>query len=264
MGESMHETSSAGGNIDLSQRTEEQASSLRQAASLLEELQGTVKLNAENAQMANEMVTTAAASAGRGGEVVSRVVETMGSISDSARRIVDIIAVIDGIAFQTNILALNAAVEATHAGEQGRGFAVVASEVRALAHHSAGAAKEIKGLIADSVKQIRAGTELADQAGVEMVEIIGNVERVARLMADIAAASKEQDSGITHVNGAMSEMDSVTQQNKALVEQAAAAAAQLKKEAASLARVVSLFKLREMAGEEQPQDAGSPDGALSL
>ena len=254
----------AEGNLDLSTRTEEQASSLQQTASLMEELQGTVKLNAEHAAMANNMVNTAAASAGRGGEVVSRVVDTMGSISASARRIVDIIGVIDGIAFQTNILALNAAVEAARAGEQGRGFAVVASEVRALAQRSAGAAKEIKGLINDSVEQVRTGTELADQAGVAMDEIVDGVGRVARLMADIAAASKEQDSGITHVSGAMSKMESVTQQNAALVEQAAAAAAQLNEQAALLANAVRIFKVTEAQGDQRAELLRLPGNAAVL
>ena len=254
----------AEGNLDLSMRTEEQASSLQQTASLMEELQSTVKLNAENAVIANGMVNTAAASAGRGGEVVSRVVDTMGSISDSARRIVDIISVIDGIAFQTNILALNAAVEAARAGEQGRGFAVVASEVRALAQRSASAAKEIKALINDSVEKVRTGTELADQAGIAMDEIVDGVGRVARLMADIAAASKEQDRGITHVSSAMSEIDAVTQQNAALVEQAAAAAAQLNEQAALLAHAVRIFKVTEVYGDERAELRRSPGYAAVL
>ncbi|HTD07083.1 methyl-accepting chemotaxis protein, partial [Undibacterium sp.] len=213
----------AAGNADLSSRTESQASSLEETASSMEELTSTVKQNADNARQANQLVVSASSVAVKGGAVVSQVVNTMGSIKDSSRKIVDIIGVIDGIAFQTNILALNAAVEAARAGEQGRGFAVVASEVRNLAQRSAGAAKEIKTLIGDSVDKVDQGSKLVDEAGKTMDEIVTSVQHVADIMSEITAASQEQSSGIEQVNLAITQMDEMTQQNAALVEQAAAA-----------------------------------------
>ena len=237
----------AQGNLDLSSRTEEQASSLEETASSMEELTSTVKINAENAREANRLAMTASEVASRGGAVVSEVVTTMGSINDSSRKIVDIISVIDGIAFQTNILALNAAVEAARAGEQGRGFAVVASEVRNLAQRSASAAKEIKALIGDSVEKVDAGSRLVDQAGKTMDEVVASIARVATIMSDITAASDEQQMGIEQVNTAVTQMDSVTQQNAALVEQAAAAAASMQEQAARLSEVVGTFKLEGIA-----------------
>jgi methyl-accepting chemotaxis protein len=233
----------AAGNLDLSRRTEMQASALEETASSMEELTSTVKQNADNARQANVLAASASGVAEQGGAVVASVIETMNSINDSSRRIVDIIGVIDGIAFQTNILALNAAVEAARAGEQGRGFAVVASEVRSLAQRSAGAAKEIKALIGDSVGQVEAGARLVDKAGVTMKEIVSSVERVTSIVSEIATASDEQRAGIEQVSGAITEMDNVTQQNAALVEQAAAAAGSLHDQAASLAQAVSVFKL---------------------
>ncbi|WP_375539615.1 methyl-accepting chemotaxis protein [Rugamonas fusca] len=235
----------ASGNLDLSARTEGQASSLEQTASAMEELTATVSQNADSARHANELVQSASGYATQGGEVVGRVVDTMASIKDSSRKIVDIIGVIDGIAFQTNILALNAAVEAARAGEQGRGFAVVASEVRNLAQRSAAAAKEIKELIGDSVNKVDAGSSLVDQAGATMSKIVASVEQVTSIMGEIVAASHEQRDGIAQVNLAVTEIDSTTQQNAALVEQAAAAAASLQEQAANLAAVVSVFKLDE-------------------
>ncbi|NHZ34202.1 methyl-accepting chemotaxis protein [Massilia rubra] len=233
----------AAGNLDLSSRTEEQASSLEETASAMEELTSTVKQNADNARDANQLAVSASEVAERGGAVVSQVVHTMASINDSSRKIADIIGVIDGIAFQTNILALNAAVEAARAGEQGRGFAVVASEVRNLAQRSAAAAKEIKTLINDSVDQVDAGGKLVDQAGVTMAEIVASITRVTGIMSGIASASMEQTAGIEQVNIAISQMDEVTQQNAALVEEAAAAAGAMQEQAATLAQVVSVFKL---------------------
>lgn len=233
----------ASGNMDLSSRTETQASSLEQTASSMEELTSTVKQNADNARQANQMAVSASEVAGRGGVVVSQVVETMSSINASSKKIVDIIGVIDGIAFQTNILALNAAVEAARAGEQGRGFAVVASEVRNLAQRSAAAAKEIKTLIGDSVDKVDTGARLVDQAGATMTEIVESVKRVTDIMSEITAASQEQTEGIEQVNQAIGQMDRVTQQNAALVEEAAAAAASLQEQAVNLAQVVSVFKL---------------------
>jgi len=237
----------AAGNIDLSSRTEMQASSLEKTASAMEELTSTVKQNADNAREANQLAASASDVALKGGQVVSQVVETMSSINESANKIVDIIGVIDGIAFQTNILALNAAVEAARAGEQGRGFAVVASEVRNLAQRSAGAAKEIKSLIGDSVEKVERGSKLVGQAGVTMDEVVASVRRVTDIMSEIASASQEQSAGIEQVNHSIIEMDAMTQQNAALVEEAAAAAQSLQDQASELARVVSIFKLDAQA-----------------
>jgi len=236
-------TQIASGNADLSARTEEQAGSLEETASAMEELTATVQRNADNAQQANSLGATASSVAEKGGGVVGQVVQTMGSINESSRKIVDIISVIDGIAFQTNILALNAAVEAARAGEQGRGFAVVASEVRSLAQRSATAAKEIKELIDDSVNKVESGTELVELAGSTMDEVVASVKRVTGIVEEISVASQEQRHGIVQVNGAITQMDEVTQHNAALVEQAAAAARSLQDQAASLTRAVSLFKL---------------------
>jgi len=233
----------ASGNLDLSSRTEAQASSLEETASSMEELTQTVKQNADNARQANQLVVSASDVAVKGGQVVGQVVETMGSIKDSSRKIVDIIGVIDSIAFQTNILALNAAVEAARAGEQGRGFAVVATEVRNLAQRSAGAAKEIKALIGDSVEKVDAGSKLVDEAGETMNEIVTSVKQVADIMSEITAASQEQSSGIEQVNQAIGQMDEMTQQNAALVEEAAAAAQSMQDQAGSLSLAVSVFKL---------------------
>jgi methyl-accepting chemotaxis protein len=233
----------AAGNLELSSRTEQQAGSLEETASSMEELTSTVKQNADNAHQANQMAVSASAVAGKGGEVVSRVVETMVSINESSRKIADIISVIDGIAFQTNILALNAAVEAARAGEQGRGFAVVASEVRNLAQRSAAAAKEIKTLISDSVDKVDAGAKLVDQAGATMNDIVTSIQSVTDIMAEILAASQEQSSGIEQVNQAIAQMDQVTQQNASLVEESAAASAAMQDQAAKLAHAVSVFKL---------------------
>ena len=235
----------AAGNIDLSSRTEMQASSLEKTASAMEELTSTVKQHADNAREANLLAATASDVARKGGEVVAQVVDTMGSINTSANKIVDIIGVIDGIAFQTNILALNAAVEAARAGEQGRGFAVVAAEVRNLAQRSAAAAKEIKTLIGDSVEKVERGSKLVGQAGVTMDEVVASVKRVTDIMSEISNASQEQSAGIEQVNLSIIEMDSMTQQNAALVEQAAAAAQSLQDQAGELAHVVSVFKLVE-------------------
>ncbi|ALK96066.1 chemotaxis protein [Massilia sp. WF1] len=251
----------AAGNVDLSSRTELQASSLEKTASAMEELTSTVKQNADNAREANQLAATASNVARKGGEVVSQVVGTMGEINSSASKIADIIGVIDGIAFQTNILALNAAVEAARAGEQGRGFAVVASEVRNLAQRSAAAAKEIKTLIGDSVEKIGRGSKLVGQAGVTMEEVVDSVKRVTDIMSDIAAASAEQSAGIEQVNLSIIEMDGMTQQNAALVEQAAAAFQSLQDQAAELQRVVSIFKLAE--GEEAAAAASAPAAALT-
>jgi methyl-accepting chemotaxis protein len=235
----------ASGNTDLSQRTEEQASSLEETAASMEELTSTVRQNADNAKQANQLAHSASAVAEKGGAVVQQVVGTMSSINESSRKIVDIISVIDGIAFQTNILALNAAVEAARAGEQGRGFAVVAAEVRNLAQRSAAAAKEIKTLIGDSVEKVEVGTRLVDDAGKTMEEIVNAVKRVTDIMAEISAASAEQSQGIEQVNTAITQMDEVTQQNAALVEEAAAAAESLEEEAQNLTRSVRVFKLAE-------------------
>jgi methyl-accepting chemotaxis protein len=237
----------ASGNLDLSARTEQQASSLEETASSMEEMTSTVKQNSDNARRANELAHSASGIALQGGNVVSQVVETMGSINASSSKIVDIIGVIDGIAFQTNILALNAAVEAARAGEQGRGFAVVASEVRNLAQRSASAAKEIKSLITDSVAQVEAGSKLVHQAGKTMDEVVASVKKVSDIVAEITTAGREQEVGIEQINQAITEMDTVTQQNAALVEQAAAASASMQEQAENLSRVVSVFKLDQYA-----------------
>ena len=233
----------ANGNQDLSARTEAQAGSLEQTASSMEELTSTVRQNAEHAIQANQMTQAASQIATKGSHVVAQVIDTMASINGSARKIVDIIAVIDGIAFQTNILALNAAVEAARAGEEGRGFAVVAAEVRNLAQRSASAAKEIKALINDSIAKVDAGGILVDQAGLTMNEILASVKRVTAIMSDIAATSQEQTGGIEQVNHAIIEMENSTQQNAALVEQASAAAASMHAQAGELVQVVGAFKL---------------------
>jgi methyl-accepting chemotaxis protein len=233
----------ASGNLDLSSRTEQQASSLEETASSMEELTSTVKQNANNARQANQLAVSASGVAVKGGEVVAKVVDTMGSINESSKKIVDIIGVIDGIAFQTNILALNAAVEAARAGEQGRGFAVVASEVRSLAQRSAAAAREIKTLIGDSVAKVDVGSKLVEEAGTTMQEIVDSVKRVTDIIGEISSASDEQRSGIEQVNQAIVQMDQVTQQNAALVEEAAAAADSLQDQASNLAQVVGVFKV---------------------
>ena len=235
----------ADGNLDLSARTEQQAGSLEETASSMEELTSTVKQNADNARQANMLAGSASEVAGKGGVVVAQVVQTMGAINTSAGKIVEIISVIDGIAFQTNILALNAAVEAARAGEQGRGFAVVAGEVRSLAQRSAAAAKEIKLLIDDSVDKVHHGAALVDQAGATMNEIVQSVSRVTDIMAEITAASQEQTAGIEQVNAAIAQMDQTTQQNAALVEEASAAAQSLQQEASTLARTVGAFRIEE-------------------
>jgi len=245
----------AAGNLDLSSRTEQQASSLEETASSMEELTSTVSQNADNARQASTLAASASEVAGRGGEVVARVVDTMSSINDSSKKIADIIGVIDGIAFQTNILALNAAVEAARAGEQGRGFAVVAGEVRSLAHRSAAAAKEIKDLITDSVDKVDSGAKLVNQAGATMDEIVGSVRRVTDIIGEITAATEEQRSGIGQINMAINQMDQVTQQNASLVEEAAAASEAMQDQAQQLARVVSVFKLGAQA-DVQPAAPG--------
>ncbi len=242
----------AAGNLDLSARTEQQAGSLEETASSMEELTATVKQNAENARQANQLAISAADVAARGGAVVSEVVVTMESINAASRKIVDIIGVIDGIAFQTNILALNAAVEAARAGEEGRGFAVVASEVRSLAQRSAAAAKEIKDLIGDSVDKVGAGSALVNQAGATMNDVVTSIRRVTDIMAEISAASHEQSAGIEQVNHAIAQMDQVTQQNAALVEEAAAAADSMREQSRQLTLTVSTFRL---GTEDQPASA---------
>jgi methyl-accepting chemotaxis protein len=249
------------GNHDLSARTEQQASSLEETAASMEELTSTVKQNADNARQANQLSKTASDVAVQGGAVVGQVIVTMGSINESSRKIVDIIGVIDGIAFQTNILALNAAVEAARAGEQGRGFAVVASEVRTLAQRSAAAAKEIKTLIGDSVDKVDAGAKLVDQAGTTMEQVVASIRRVTDIMGEITIASQEQTDGIEQVNQAIGQMDQVTQQNAALVEESAAAAESMQGQAATLAKVVSVFKLDNNAaapGRSEPRLRPAP------
>jgi len=254
----------ASGNQDLSSRTEEQASSLEQTAASMEELTSTVKQNADNARQANQLAVSASEVAMKGGMVVSQVVDTMESINASSRKVVDIIGVIDGIAFQTNILALNAAVEAARAGEQGRGFAVVASEVRSLAQRSAAAAKEIKTLIGDSVEKVEEGSRQVEEAGRTMDEIVGSVKRVTDIMGEITAASQEQTSGIEQINQAITQMDQVTQQNAALVEEASAAARSLQEQAGSLVQTVGIFKLHGGSGTAAMQRPGfSPIASIA-
>ncbi len=237
----------ASGNNDLSARTEQQAASLQETAASMEQLSSTIRLNAENAQQANQLALGASSVANSGGETVSQVIETMKGISDSSKKIVEIIGVIDGIAFQTNILALNAAVEAARAGEQGRGFAVVASEVRSLAQRSAEAAKQVKQLISTSVERVRHGTALVDQAGATMTQVVASIRRVTDIVAEISAATSEQSTGIAQIGEAVSQMDQVTQQNSALVEESAAAAESLRAQAQGLVRSVAVFKV-----ERQP------------
>ncbi len=241
----------ARGNNDLSARTENQASALEQTASSMEQLNATVKQNADNARQANQLAMRASTVAIQGGEVVSQVVDTMKDINEASRKITDIIQVIDGIAFQTNILALNAAVEAARAGEQGRGFAVVASEVRSLAGRSADAAKEIKSLINASVERVEQGTTLVDQAGITMTEVVSSIKRVTDLMGEISAASSEQSAGVSQVGEAITQMDTVTQQNAALVEEMAAAAGSLKSLAHDLVQTVAVFKLSPHDGQRK-------------
>jgi methyl-accepting chemotaxis protein len=248
----------AQGNQDLSQRTEQQASSLQQTAATMEELGTTVRQNADNAQQANQLAQAASGVAIKGGEVVGQVVETMKGISDSSRRIADIIGTIDGIAFQTNILALNAAVEAARAGEQGRGFAVVASEVRSLAQRSAEAAKEIKSLIGASVERVEQGTALVDRAGQTMDEVVNSIRRVTHIVGEISSASVEQSSGVGQVGQAVTQMDQATQQNAALVEESAAAAESLKAQAGALVQAVSVFKLAHGQQAQSVPTAAAP------
>jgi len=247
----------AAGNQDLSSRTEEQASSLEETASSMEELNATVKQNAENAKQANELAKKSNDAVSRGGEAVKRVVTTMGDIQGSSKKIADIIGVIDSIAFQTNILALNAAVEAARAGEQGRGFAVVATEVRNLAQRSATAAKEIKGLIAESVEKVEGGAKLVNQAGTAMDEVVASFQQVAALVTEISGASREQSSGIEQVTQAVSQMDEVTQQNAALVEEAAAAAESLEEQARGLVQAVGLFRMPATTALTRQAHAGA-------
>jgi len=262
----------AAGNIDLSSRTEEQASALQQTASSMDQLTGTVKQNADNARQASSLAANASEIANKGSAVVGQVVGTMGDINQSSAKIADIISIIEGIAFQTNILALNAAVEAARAGEEGRGFAVVAGEVRSLAQRSSAAAKEIKELIDTSVERVQSGSALVDEAGRTMTEIIGAVQRVTDIMGEIAAASEEQSGGIDQVARAVTQMDEVTQQNAALVEEAAAAAASLEEQAARLRGVVSVFQVDDSGANAhrepglaapKPKRAASP-GAIAV
>jgi methyl-accepting chemotaxis protein len=252
----------AAGNSDLSSRTESQAGALEETASSMEELTSTVRQNADNARQANQLAHSASEVATRGGDVVGQVVQTMSAIDTASRRIVDIIGVIEGIAFQTNILALNAAVEAARAGEQGRGFAVVASEVRTLAQRSAAAAKEIKALIDDSVGKVDTGAKLVDQAGTTMEQVVTSIQRVTDIMAEIASASQEQTSGIEQVNQAIAQMDEATQQNAALVEESAAAAGSLQDQAGKLAQAVDLFKLDRQAVAAPVQTRAAPLAGL--
>jgi methyl-accepting chemotaxis protein len=249
----------ASGNLDLSSRTEEQASSLEETAASMEQLTSTVKNSAENAREASRLAESAAEVAGRGGAVVSRVVDTMASINESSSRIVDIIGVIDGIAFQTNILALNAAVEAARAGEQGRGFAVVAGEVRNMAQRSAAAAKEIKALIGNSVARVNDGAKLVGEAGATMQEIVASVNKVSTMIGAISSATQEQGEGIEHINQAIAQMDQVTQQNASLVEEAAAASEAMQEQAAKLAEVVSVFRVAAAPAESR-RSASAPVG----
>jgi methyl-accepting chemotaxis protein len=228
----------------------------------MEELSSTVKQNADNARQGNQLAQSASTVAMRGGEVVGQVVDTMKGINDSSRKIADIISVIDGIAFQTNILALNAAVEAARAGEQGRGFAVVASEVRSLAGRSAEAAKEIKALISDSVQRVEQGTALVDQAGTTMTEVVGAIRRVTDIMGEISAASTEQSAGVSQVGEAVTQMDQATQQNAALVEESAAAAESLKAQAQQLVQAVAVFNLSGEASAQPAADTGTPVAPL--
>ncbi|HEY0817430.1 MAG TPA: methyl-accepting chemotaxis protein, partial [Rhizobacter sp.] len=251
----------ATGNADLSQRTEEQASNLQQTAASMEQLTATVKTNADTARQATQLAATATHAAGQGGAVVGQVVQTMEGITASSKKIADIIGVIDGIAFQTNILALNAAVEAARAGEQGRGFAVVASEVRTLAQRSAGAAKEIKGLITESVEKVEAGSQQVGEAGRAMDEIVLQVKRVSDLIGEIGSATHEQTQGISQIGDAVSQLDQVTQQNAALVEESAAAADSLNQQASRLVEAVSIFRLDD---SERSRDAGAPSVAPPL
>ncbi len=256
-------TQIATGNADLSQRTEEQASNLQQTAASMEQMNSTVKQNADTVRTAAQLASSASATAARGGEVVRNVVRTMDDITASSRKIADIIGVIDGIAFQTNILALNAAVEAARAGEQGRGFAVVAAEVRSLAQRSAQAAKEIKGLIEESVSKVDAGSQLVDEAGGTMTQIVQQAQRVADLIAEIGAATSEQEQGISQVGQAVNQLDQVTQQNAALVEESAAAAGSLNGQAARLVQLVSVFQVDAHAVRD-PVPAGVPAGGVAM
>ena len=251
----------AAGNNDLSGRTEQQASALEETSASMEELGSTVRQNADNARQANQLAMSASHVAVQGGEVVDQVVDTMKGINESSKKIADIISVIDGIAFQTNILALNAAVEAARAGEQGRGFAVVASEVRSLAQRSADAAKEIKSLISASVERVEQGTQLVDKAGNTMDEVVSSIKRVTDIMGEIAAASNEQSAGVAQVGEAVTQMDRATQQNAALVEQSAAAAESLKGQASQLVGAVSAFKLSHGQHHEVKAAAPKPAGA---
>ena len=242
----------AAGTLDLSSRTEQQASALEETAAATEELSSTVQQNADNAVQANELAGEARRMAQNGGDIVGQMVSTMAEINQSAKKIVDIISVIDGIAFQTNILALNAAVEAARAGEQGRGFAVVAGEVRSLAGRSAEAAREVQALITDAVSKAEMGNAQAAQAGTSMQEIVSGIQRVAGIVDEIALASREQASGLAQINQAVSHLDGVTQQNAALVEQSSAAAAALQQQAHHLAEVADTFRLEEQAGLRRP------------